>query len=96
MFSRDVGKKRDCSTESRSGVECEPAPPEHAESDDRVGGAAHGRVAGDVPTAESGPDHFSRHESWKKFEARLDEKRQFCENRKNDFSSAKGDGIAQR
>jgi hypothetical protein len=50
-------------TKSASSIERQPAPPEHAESDDRVGGAAHRGVTGYVPSAQSSSNHFGGNES---------------------------------
>jgi hypothetical protein len=38
------------------------AEPEHEETDERVGGAAHGRVALDVPASQSRPQHHRSYE----------------------------------
>ena len=55
----------ECLTEGAAGVEGEPAPPEHEEADDGVGGAPHRRVALDVEATQARSHHLGRSKCWK-------------------------------
>ena len=66
VYDIDCVKKSLFFTKSCTCVECEPTPPKHAKANDGVGRAAHRRVTGYVPTAESGPDHFGCYKGWKR------------------------------
>ena len=64
--NREKGRGHLFQTEGAAGVEGEPSPPEDEEADAGVGGAAHGRVALDVPTSQAGTHYLRRSEGFTK------------------------------